>query len=172
MTDPSQARLSPHATAIRALERCDVPALKGVIEATELFPCEMLDGMLAGYLDGNAAEEIWLTASEGGSDGPFALAYCTAERMTSGTWNLLLIAVHPDRQGRGHGARLTAYVEQLLARRGERILLVETSGLPAFARTRAFYAQCGYTEEARIREFYQEGEDKVVFRKALVELRA
>ena len=167
MTDPSQARLSPHATAIRALERCDVPALKGVIEATELFPSEMLDGMLAGYLDGNAAEEIWLTASEGGSDGPFALAYCTAERMTSGTWNLYLIAVHPDCQSRGVGAALVRYVEQALAARGARVLLVETSGLPVFARTRAFYRREGYAEEARIREFYAAREDKIVFWKAI-----
>jgi ribosomal protein S18 acetylase RimI-like enzyme len=87
--------------------------------------------------------------------------------MTSGTWNLLLIALHPDRQGRGNGAEILAYVERLLAAQGERVLLVETSGLPAFGRTRAFYARCGYDEEARIRDFYAAGEDKVVFRKAL-----
>ena len=48
------------------------------------------------------------------------------------------------------------------------MLLLETSGLPEFARTRAFYRTNGYDEEARIREFYAAGEDKVVFRKALV----
>ena len=59
------------------------------------------------------------------------------------------------------------HVEQALAARGGRVLLVETSGLPGFERTRAFYRKLGYDEEARIREFYQAGEDKVVFRKAL-----
>jgi hypothetical protein len=54
-----------------------------------------------------------------------------------------------------------------LAASGERVLLVETSGLPEFGRTRAFYLHLGYAEEARIREFYQAGEDKIVFRKAL-----
>jgi RimJ/RimL family protein N-acetyltransferase len=58
----------------------------------------------------------------------------------------------------------------MLAARGERILLVETSGLPEFERTRAFYAKHGYEEEARIREFYRAGEDKVVFRKALAQM--
>ena len=42
-----------------------------------------------------------------------------------------------------------------------------TSGLPSFERTRGFYRLCGYDEEARIRDFYQAGEDKIVFRKAL-----
>ena len=54
-----------------------------------------------------------------------------------------------------------------MTERGERVLLVETSGLPGFERTRAFYRKLGYDEEARIRDFYQAGEDKVVFRKAL-----
>ena len=87
--------------------------------------------------------------------------------MTSGTWNLYLIAVHPEHQGRGVGAALVRHIEHALAERGERVLLVETSGLPEFERTRAFYLANGYDEEARIREFYAAGEDKVVFRKVL-----
>jgi ribosomal protein S18 acetylase RimI-like enzyme len=50
---------------------------------------------------------------------------------------------------------------------GARMLLVETSGLASFERQRTFYRKCGYNEEARIRDFYQAGEDKIVFRKAL-----
>ena len=59
------------------------------------------------------------------------------------------------------------YIEQMLAVRGERLLLVETSGLASFERSRQFYRQCGFKEEARIREFYQASEDKIVFRKLL-----
>jgi hypothetical protein len=39
--------------------------------------------------------------------------------------------------------------------------------LPHFERTRQFYRTLGYDVEATIREFYNAGEDKVVFRKAL-----
>jgi hypothetical protein len=46
-------------------------------------------------------------------------------------------------------------------------LLVETSGSEDFAGTRAFYNSIGYTQEARIRDFYQGGDDKIVFRKDL-----
>ena len=59
------------------------------------------------------------------------------------------------------------YVERALMSRGQRVLLVETSGLPSFERTREFYRKNGYDQEARIREFYNAGEDKIVFRKAL-----
>jgi ribosomal protein S18 acetylase RimI-like enzyme len=78
-----------------------------------------------------------------------------------------MIAVRPDRQRQGRGAALLRHVEQALAARDGRLLLVETSGLASFERTRAFYRKCGYDEEARIRDFYKAGEDKVVFRKAL-----
>jgi ribosomal protein S18 acetylase RimI-like enzyme len=54
-----------------------------------------------------------------------------------------------------------------LTARGERLLLVETSGLASFERTRAFYRKCGYNEEARIRDFYKAGDDKIVYRKGL-----
>lgn len=150
---------------IRPVVAGDLPALKAVIDATDLFPSDMLDDMVAGYLRGDPADGFWLTHDEGG---PLAVACCAPERMTLGTWNLLLIAVHPERQRQGMGAALMRHVEQTLAARGERLLLVETSGLPAFERTRAFYRKLGYDEEARIRGFYQAGEDKVVFRKALV----
>ena len=150
--------------AIRPIERDDLPGLKAIIDANELFPAAMLDDMAAGYFDGNSSSEMWLTVDDGGL---LAIAYCAPERMTQGTWNLLLIAVHPVQQGRGVGAKLTRHIEKSLAASGERVLLVETSGLPEFERTRSFYRRLGYTEEARIRDFYQAGEDKIIFHKAL-----
>jgi ribosomal protein S18 acetylase RimI-like enzyme len=58
-------------------------------------------------------------------------------------------------------------VEDALQVSGQRVLLVETSGLPEFALTRKFYARCGYEEEARVRDYYAAGNDMVVFRKVL-----
>ncbi|MBC8050955.1 MAG: GNAT family N-acetyltransferase [Chitinophagales bacterium] len=149
---------------IRPVARDDMPALKGVIDANGLFPSSMLDDMMASYFCGEHSPEFWLTYDDGE---PIAIVYCAPERMTNGTWNLLLIAVHPDRQGHGLGAIIMRHVEQNLAERGDRVLLVETSALPSFERTRTFYRKIGYNEEARIRDFYQAGEDKINFRKAL-----
>lgn len=154
---------TPPAAGIRPVRAADLPALRGVIAATDLFPAEMLEGMLEPHLSG-AEEAVWLAHEEGA---PNALACCVPERLTDGTWNLLLIAVHPDRQSRGIGAALLGAVEAEIAARGARILLVETSGLPEFARTHAFYPRGGFAEEARICDFYRAGDDKIVYRKAL-----
>ncbi|MEN9566391.1 MAG: hypothetical protein RLZZ69_1587 [Cyanobacteriota bacterium] len=151
-------------TNIRAVTPNDLPDLKAVIKANDLFPSDMLDEMISGYFNNESESEFWFTYED---RKPVAIAYCAPERMTEGTWNLYLIAVHPDYQGQGLGTSILQYIEQMLAARGERILLVETSSLETFEGTREFYRQCGYDQEARIREFYQAGEDKIVFRKLL-----
>lgn len=107
---------------------------------------------------------FWITDDDNGLVG---LAYCEPERMTSGTWNLQLIGVHPTHQKQGRGGKLLRFVEEILVGRGARVLLVETMGTSEFEYVRAFYRKNGYDEEARIREFYAEGADKIVFRKAL-----
>ncbi|WP_026734874.1 GNAT family N-acetyltransferase [Fischerella sp. PCC 9605] len=152
---------------IRPTTPDDTTALIAIADAIGFQPNELeeLSEMLADYFsDDSDSDHFWITDDD---NGPVGVAYCEPERMTNRTWNLLLIAIRPDRQGQGRGARLLHYVEQTLTARGERMLLVETSGLPGFERTRAFYAKCGYEEEARIRDFYAAGDDKVVFRKVL-----
>ena len=153
---------------IRPTVSADLDALKLVIDATDMFPSEMLDEMIAAYLANPDGGEFWLTdIDDADNAGPVGIAYCAPEPMTEGTWNLLLISEHPTRQGQGRGTAILKHVERALASRGERVLLVETSGLPTFERTREFYRKNGYDLEARIRDFYKAGDDKIVFRKAL-----
>ncbi len=78
-----------------------------------------------------------------------------------------LIAVHKNWQGKGTGSEIMIFLEDLLRENAGRILIVETSGLAEFELTRHFYDKCNYQRAAVIREFYQEGEDKVVFWKKL-----
>lgn len=49
-----------------------------------------------------------------------------------------------------------------------RLLMVETSGLPAFATARDFYAKCGFLHKATIKNFFADGDDKLVFTKPVV----
>jgi len=153
---------------IRLCATSDLPAVRAVIDATGLFPSEALDDMISFEISSDHTDEpreFWLVYDDG--DGAVAVAYSAPERMTVGTWNALLLAVHPEHQGQGIGALLMAYIETLLAARGGRVLLVETSGTAAFERTRSFYAHIGYEREALIRDYYDAGDDKIVFRKAL-----
>jgi ribosomal protein S18 acetylase RimI-like enzyme len=153
---------------IRPAAPDDMPALMTLIEAVGLFPpdeIEDLRGMLTDYFAGTGGDDhFWITDDDEGLAG---VAYYAPERMTEGTWNLYFIGVHPDRRREGRASALLSYVEEALAARGERLLLVETSSLPTFGRAWALYRKGGYDEEARIRDFYAAGSDKIVFRKAL-----
>lgn len=158
---------------IRPTTPDDTTALLAIADTIGFQPNELaqLREMLVDYFrnssqDSSDGEPFWLTDDDE-RDGPVGVAYCEPERMTDRTWNLQLIAIRPDRQGQGRGAALLRYLEQTLLARGGRILLVETSGLPGFEGTRKFYGKSGYGEEARIRDFYAAGDDKIVFRKAL-----
>jgi GNAT superfamily N-acetyltransferase len=155
-------RLPPR--SIRSMTADDMGAVAALIDATGLFPSHLLVGMVSPFLSGSSGDDQWVIVDD---LGPIAVAYWSPERMTQGTWNLLLIVVHPQRQRQDVGAQLLDHIEQELAASEQRILLVETSGLPAFEGTRTFYRRCGYEEEARIRDYYAAGEDKVVFRKVL-----
>ncbi len=150
--------------SIRALRREDLSRVAYLVDTNEMFPSEMLDEMTQPYFDGHLDANRWIVFDHSGVDG---VAYYVPEQLTEGTWNLLLIAVCPDQHGKGIGSQLMRFVENELTRDKVRVLLVETSGMPEFERTRGFYDMLGYDREARIRDYYAAGDDKVIFRKAL-----
>jgi ribosomal protein S18 acetylase RimI-like enzyme len=63
--------------------------------------------MTADFFTNVAAQDIWLTKENEGI--PIAIAYCAPERMTEGTYNLYLIAIHKEYQGQGIGTELMQY---------------------------------------------------------------
>lgn len=152
-------------TEIRNTIQDDLQGLKEVLDSSELFPSEYLDEMIADYFDNPESEEIWFTnLSEGKIIG---LGYCTPEKLTEGTYNLLAIAIRRELQGNGEGKKMINFIENLLSDKGNRVLIVETSSDPQFKLTRKFYDQLGYRKEATIQDFWKDGEDKVVYWKKL-----
>lgn len=142
----------------------EIPALQQVLDATELFPAELLPDMLAPFL-AQQTSAFWLTCHLNGK--AVGLCYTVPEELADGTWNMLALAVHPQHQGHQLGTHLVKAAEQHLIKMEQRMLIVETSGTDDFAATRRFYAKNGYEKEAQIRDFWAEGDDKVIFRKAL-----
>ena len=151
---------------IRPTMQEDIPALQLVLDGTELFPSEMLPNMLYGFLSDRENVDVWLTL-ENEKGTPIGFCYASPEQLADRTWNMLAIAVLPEQQGTGVGGAIVSRLENVLRERGQRILVAETSGTDNFERARSFYRKNGYVEEARIRDFWAPGDDKVVFWKAL-----
>ena len=149
---------------IRAPAPSDLPAIERVLEDTELFPTEMLEAMIEPFFNDADSQDRWLVC-EVDEVGVIGFSFTRPETLADGAWNLLAIGFRLAHQGKGYGAKLIAEVEKSL--HGERILIVEASGLDEFAATRRFYETQGYTREAVIRDYWADGDDKVIFWKAL-----
>lgn len=150
---------------LRPTVSTDVIDLKKVLDTIELFPSEMLDDMMADYFNNPESEHIWFTAIV--DDISIGFGYCAPEMLTEGTFNLYAIGVKSDWQGKGIGCQMMSYLENELKQAGHRILIVETSGGRDLALTRKFYENLNYQKEAVIRDFWSEGEDKVIYLKKL-----
>jgi ribosomal protein S18 acetylase RimI-like enzyme len=83
--------------------------------------------------------------------------------LTKGTFDLYWIASHPGAQGRGVGRALMAYVENQVREENGRLLIIETSSKESYGKTVGFYRRLGYEEASRIRDFYDAGDDKLIF---------
>ncbi len=84
---------------------------------------------------------------------------------TIGSYDLYWIAVDTSQQSRGIGRTMLLEVERRIQQRGGRQIYIETSGRPQYAPTRAFYERCGYRLAAVLADFYDHGDDKVIWTK-------
>lgn len=150
---------------IQAVKQADIEELKNVVDSCGLFPSEYLDEMTVDYFNNSKTEDIWFTYIE--DKKPKSLGYCVPEKLTDGTYNLLAIGVLKESQGKGIATKMIKYIEKLLKHKGGRILIVETSSDDAQIAARNFYKKNGYTQEAVIRDFWKDKEDKIVFWKKL-----
>lgn len=155
---------------IRPVQKSDTAAVLGLVTSSGLFSEPESEDVR------DLMEEFFARAQGLGhaclldvddNDVPVGVAYYQPRPATDRTWTLLMIAVRRDRQGQGRGGVLLREVEDALRGQQQRLLLVETSGVPGFALTRAFYDKAGYTVEARVRDYYQAGDDMILYRKDL-----
>jgi ribosomal protein S18 acetylase RimI-like enzyme len=150
---------------IRAVTTSDIDGLKKVVDSSGLFPSEYLDEMISDYFNNSDTQDIWFTYIDNNKQ--VAIGYCVPEKFTDGTYNLLAIGVSKDTQRKGIASQMMNYIEQRLKENDGRILIVETSSDDAQIGARKFYNKIGYTQMAIIKDFWNDGEDKIVFWKKL-----
>jgi D-alanine-D-alanine ligase len=147
----------------------DGPSILELTAAISVFnPTEVscVEELWNAYRDkGEASGYAFLVYRDG--DHVLGFACFGPHPLTQGTFDLYWIAVDPTAQGRGIGRALLSRVEAEVQALGGRLLLIETSGTPAYAPTRRFYEVCGYPPEAVIHDFYAPGDDLLIFSKHL-----
>lgn len=153
----------------RSVVPADSDAVTSLAVSAALFAPEdsgVVRSMMDAYFaTGRSEGHVCLLDDDAGE--PRAVADYEPVPVTDRTWFLTMLAVRPDQQGQGRGAGLLAHLEDLLRDRGQRLLLIQTSSTARYAHARGFYTACGYDQEARVRDYYEPGDDMIVFRKAL-----
>ena len=161
---------------VRDANSTDLPALRRVAEGTAMFIGEELDSFVTemnAHLEraalGQQPATTLIVATEGSDDDApiVGAAYFAPEVMAQGVMNLLFIGVLPEARGKGHGRALLDRFEGFLRAAGARLAIIETASDEMFGPAWRLYRQAGYEQEARIRDFYDDGIDKLVFRKRL-----
>jgi GNAT superfamily N-acetyltransferase len=87
--------------------------------------------------------------------------------LTAASYDLFWIAVNQAHQGQKIGKILLEKSEELILAAGGRQVYIETSNRGQYASTRGFYLRCGYREAAVLADFYDLGDDKVIYEKVL-----
>ena len=87
--------------------------------------------------------------------------------MTRFTFDLYWIATHAERMRRGYGREMFVFVEQEIKRRGGRLLVIETSSKERYQGAHHFYVKIGCEFAARLPDFYDEGDDRLIYFKRL-----
>ncbi|HLB01294.1 MAG TPA: GNAT family N-acetyltransferase [Bacteroidota bacterium] len=154
--------------ALRPLEARDRGPLEAILRATGVFSeaeigvaLELIDSAL-----GNPAQKDYIIRTAEGDRGEVAGYYCVGPTpMTAGTWDLYWIAVSPVHRGMDIGKTLLRHAEDLVQGRGGRLIIAETSSKPSYDGTNRFYVRNSYCEMARIRNYYEKGDDLVVYGK-------
>jgi ribosomal protein S18 acetylase RimI-like enzyme len=139
----------------------DLPAIESILRRTGVFTDEEVQ----------VAMELAEEAVNPAPDTTYRIAVTRSDGRVSGyilwgrTWftkwsyDLYWMAVDPDVQRGGLGTMLVREMERAMRAEGGRIVRIETSSLPEYEKTRAFYRRVGYPETLRVPDFYWEGND-------------
>lgn len=86
---------------------------------------------------------------------------------TIGSFDIYWMAVMDEVRGQGVGKELLREAETAVMRAGGRMIFIETSSTEKYEPTRRFYLKAGYLEEARLKNFYLDGDDKLIYSRAI-----
>ncbi len=160
----------------------DREAIKTILIDTQIFYQEEIDcalELIDIYLN-NPSQKDYLIASaltptlpsptgwEGKGERVVGYVCYGKAPLTNGAYDLYWIAVKSDYQRQGIGKNLLKYVEDEIVKFSGRILLAETSSRAVYEKTRQFYINNNFSEEARIKDFYSKGDDKIIYRKDML----
>lgn len=167
MDQPAPRTLHKAVRYRQILDAPDPQRIKALVEATGVFSEEeaRMAADLASWTLAGTDFYRFIFAERAGE----LLGYTCYDQipLTALSFDLYWIAVAPAARGTGLARALMTRTAAQVKRRGGRWIFAETSSREPYAPARAFYLKHGFDEVARFEDFYEDGDDKVMFRRQL-----
>ncbi len=148
-------------------DRAAIASLIGSVENFNKAEIDCALELVDIYLNDKKQADYRVLVAENSGSGVHAYACWGPVPLTRGTYDLYWIATHPDSRSSGFGRALMENVEKQVKENRGRLLVVETSAKSSYAGTVEFYRRLGYEEASRIKDFYDVGDDRLIFVKRL-----
>ena len=156
---------------VREATRDDLSGLRAIGDDSAMFLGDEIEFFLtvaSEAVDGGQEGSPILRVATGTD--PFTVegaALFQSEAMAQGVANLLFVGALAASRGKGVGQALIENFEAWARGGDHRLAIVETASDDQFAPAWSLYERNGYEREARVRDYYAPGTDKIVYRKAL-----
>jgi D-alanine-D-alanine ligase len=143
----------------------DKSALMQLLEGTPEFSAldrAVAEEVIDAYLFDPASGEFFTLVAEIDSQVVGYICY-GQNSMTVSTWDVYWINVVNSLQGKGIGCELMTAAENNIKKAGGKLVWLQTSSLPVYARVNRFYINLNYTPVCRIAEYYGPGDDQIQY---------
>ncbi|UCG99939.1 MAG: GNAT family N-acetyltransferase [Deltaproteobacteria bacterium] len=87
--------------------------------------------------------------------------------MTDDSYDLYWIVVDEKFSRKGVGGKLLGFMEEFVTREGARRIYAETSSTPPYEPATSFYEKHGYQVVGVLKDFYRDGDHKMIFMKGV-----
>ena len=145
--------------------KSDIKRVMEIVESTKFFydhEVEIAAELVAERLSQGESTGYYFVFAE--VDGVTAAYSCYGHiEMTKSCFDLYWLVTHNDFRGKGIGKKLLDETYKEAKKMGCTMIIAETSGREHYAPTQAFYISAGYTLEATIRDYYDKGDDKLMY---------
>jgi ribosomal protein S18 acetylase RimI-like enzyme len=155
---------------IRSLLLKDRTSLHSILIDSRAFTAEEIDiaiELIDTVLKDESQKDYEIDCMVDDEDQPVGYICYGPTPMTQGTFDLYWIVVDPNFQGKGIGSKLLDFLDEVVRKKGGRMILADTSTIPPYEKTKNFYLQNGFQDVARIPDYYYPGNDRITFCKRI-----
>lgn len=158
----------------REVRKSDLGAIRKLVYDTGVFSEEEVNVAVElaedAFLKGIQSDYHFLISDISDDAGSGLSGYTCFGRIpfTDERYDLYWIVVNKKCQHRGIASQLLQDTEAIIHISGGKMLYAETSSRPPYLPAQSFYRKHYFNEVARLKNFYKEGDDKIIFGKSFM----